>query len=61
MDADLVLFNYDTVRDTADFIDSSALSEGIEYVIVGGEVVYKDKQLTGATPGKVVLHKGAKQ
>ena len=30
-------------------------------IIVGGEVVYKDKQLTGATPGKVVLHKGAKQ
>ena len=60
-DADLVLFNYETVRDTADFIDSSALSEGIEYVIVGGEVVYKDKQLTGATPGKVVLHKSAKQ
>lgn len=56
MDADLVIFNYDTVRDTADFIESNKLSEGIEYVIVGGEVVYHDKELTGATPGKVILH-----
>lgn len=56
MDADLVLFNYDTIRDTADFLESSRLADGIEYVIVGGQVVYHDKQLTGATPGKVVLH-----
>ena len=56
MDADLVIFDYDTVRDTADFIESNKLSDGIEYVIVGGEVVYHDKELTGATPGKVILH-----
>ena len=37
-DADLVVFNYDTIRDTADFIHSNRLAEGIEYVIVGGEV-----------------------
>ena len=56
MDADLVLFNYDTICDTADFMESSRLAEGIEYVVVGGEVVYHDKQLTGATPGRVILH-----
>ena len=56
MDADLVLFNYDTICDTADFMESSRLAEGIEYVIVGGEVVYHAKQLTGATPGRVILH-----
>lgn len=54
-DADLVVFDYDNIRDTATFIDSNLLSDGIEYVIVGGEVVYKDKQLTGATPGKILL------
>jgi N-acyl-D-amino-acid deacylase len=59
MDADLVLFNYDTVRDAADFLNPNALSDGIEYVIVAGEVVYHDKKLTGATPGKVVLHRSA--
>ena len=57
MDADLVLFDYDTVRDTADFLESNKLAEGIEYVIVGGEVVYRDKQLTGAAPGKIILHR----
>ncbi len=56
MDADLVVFNYDTVRDTADFMESSRLADGIEYVIVAGQVVYHDKQLTGATPGKIILH-----
>lgn len=58
-DADLVLFNYDELKDGADFLNPNALSEGIEYVIVGGEVVYHDKKLTGATPGKVVLHRSA--
>lgn len=57
MDADLVLFNWDTVRDSADFTDPSRLSAGIESVIVGGRVVYRDGALTGATPGKVVLRK----
>ncbi len=56
MDADLVVFNPETVCDTADFLDSNKKSDGIEYVIVAGEVIYKDKQLTGATPGKVILH-----
>lgn len=55
-DADLVVFDYDTVRDTADFINSDKLADGIEYVVVGGEIVYHDKKLTGACPGKIVLH-----
>ncbi len=55
-DADLVVFNYDTVRDTADFVDSDRLADGIEYVIVGGKIVYKEKKLTGAHPGKIILH-----
>ncbi len=55
-DADLVVYNYTTIRDTADFIQSNRLAEGIDYVIVGGEVVYEDHQLTGATPGKILLH-----
>lgn len=54
-DADLVVFDYATIKDTADFINSNRLADGIEYVIVAGEVVYHDKKLTGATPGKVLL------
>ncbi len=55
-DADLVVFDYDQIRDTADYIHSNRLAEGIHQVIIGGEVVYEDGKLTGATPGKILLH-----
>ncbi len=53
-DADLVIFDYDKLSDTADYMDSLALAEGIEYVLVSGEIVYHDKKLTGAMPGKTI-------
>lgn len=55
-DADLVIFDYETINDTADYIHSNALADGIDYVIVGGEVVYHDKKLTGAMPGKSIRY-----
>lgn len=57
MDADLMLFNPKTIGDRADYINSKELSEGIEAVIVAGTVVYREKRLTGASPGKVVLYR----
>ena len=51
-DADLVVFNYETIKDTADFLVSNRLADGIEYVIVDGEVIYHDKKLTGGPSGK---------
>ena len=57
-DADLVLFKADEIGDKATYTDSLALCEGIERVIVAGVTVYKDKQLTGATPGKFIPHPG---
>lgn len=57
-DADLVIFDYDKISDTADYINSNTLADGIEYVIVAGEIVYEDKKLTGAMPGKTIrFHK----
>lgn len=53
-DSDLVVFNYEMIKGTADYLESNLLADGIEYVIVGGEVVYQDKKLTGANPGKVL-------
>lgn len=53
-DADLVIFDYDNIKDTADYVNSNALSDGIDYVICGGEVIYHDKQLTGAMPGRSI-------
>lgn len=55
-DADLVIFDYDRLHDKANYTNSCLLTEGIEYVIVNGEIVYCDKQFTGATPGKVIRH-----
>lgn len=56
-DADLVLFNPDTVAAKADFQNSRLLSEGIEKVFVAGELVYEDKQLTGRFPGTFIPYK----
>ena len=56
-DADLILFDYDELRDLATYTDPCGITKGLEYVIVNGQIVYKDYQLTGATPGKVIRHK----
>lgn len=55
-DADLVLFDYEKLQDKATYTQSNELTEGIETVIVGGQIVYRDKKLTQATPGKLILH-----
>lgn len=57
MDADLVIFDYYKLEDKANYANSNELTEGIEYVIVNGQIVYKDKKMTGVYPGKVILHK----
>jgi N-acyl-D-amino-acid deacylase len=50
--ADLVLLDPATVADRSTTTDPTALSVGIRTVWVNGEVVYRDGQSTGATPGK---------
>ena len=53
-DADLVVFDYDNLRDNATYADPTALADGIDFVIINGEVVYRDHALTGVYPGKVL-------
>ena len=53
-DADLVLFDYETLTDRATYADPTALAEGIELVFVDGQIVYQDGKLTGLTPGRVL-------
>jgi len=55
-DADLVILDYDNLKDNASFIKSNQLASGIEYVIVNGEIVYHDMKLTGKTPGQIIYH-----
>lgn len=55
-DADLVLFDYDTLRDTATYQKPNAITEGISHVFVNGTLVYRDGDFTGAMPGKIIRH-----
>ncbi len=41
-DADIVIFDENTIIDKADFDDATKSNEGIEYVIVNGEIALKD-------------------
>lgn len=52
--ADLVIFDPDTVSDTATFDDPIRPAHGIEQVMVNGRVVWQDGQHTGARPGRVL-------
>ena len=54
-DADLVLFNPDTVTDRATYTQPDLPSEGIPHVLVGGVFVVRDgKFQPGVSPGKAV-------
>jgi len=55
-DADIVIFNPDTVIHRADWMHhkENLKPEGIHYVIVNGEVVVENNRLTGAAPGRVI-------
>ena len=55
-DADLVLFDFDRLQDTATYDHSNSITEGIDYVIVDGQIVYQDKAFTGAAPGRMIRH-----
>jgi N-acyl-D-aspartate/D-glutamate deacylase len=52
--ADLVLFDFEKVRDLATFTDPVRKSEGIEAVWVGGELAYAEGEPTGARAGGAV-------
>jgi N-acyl-D-amino-acid deacylase len=55
-DADLVLLDFDRLRDTATYQSPNGLTEGIAHVFVAGAEVYAEKSgLTGAHPGAAVL------
>jgi N-acyl-D-aspartate/D-glutamate deacylase len=54
-DADLVLFNPDTIADRATYENADAPSVGIQHVLVGGTFVVRNGTVVpGATPGRAV-------
>lgn len=52
--ADVVVFDADTVRDLATYQDSTRMAQGIEAVIVNGELAWKDGRHLGARSGQVI-------
>ncbi|MGI8658540.1 MAG: N-acyl-D-amino-acid deacylase family protein [Candidatus Limnocylindria bacterium] len=56
--ADLVILDPERVRSNATYDDPRQFPDGIDWVIVGGEVVVEDGRHTGARPGRV-LRRGA--
>jgi N-acyl-D-aspartate/D-glutamate deacylase len=51
MDADVTVFDPQTVIDRSTYMDATIPAEGIPYVVVGGEVVVDGGELTEARPG----------
>ncbi len=52
--ADLVVFDPETVADTATFTDPLSYAVGFDHVIVRGQLVIDDERVTGARPGEVI-------
>ena len=52
--ADIVIFDYDKIKDKAEFTDSMQYPEGINFVIVNGKVVIENGEHTGELPGKII-------
>lgn len=56
--ADIVIFDLQTIEDTATWDNPTAKPTGIDYVIVNGELVLDNGQHTGAKPGKLLRGPG---
>jgi len=59
--ADIVIFNPDTVSDTATWTEPHQYPIGIDYVIVNGTVVVDDGKQLDARPGEVLRHEAFKR
>ncbi|MGL5634140.1 MAG: N-acyl-D-amino-acid deacylase family protein [Sarcina sp.] len=55
--ADIVIFNQDTVIDKGTFVDSTQYPEGIDFVMVNGQLVLEEGECRKITPGKVLRRK----
>lgn len=54
MDADLVIFNPDTIIDRSTFEDPRQPPQGIHWVLVNGRIAVENGKTTGASSGKVL-------
>jgi len=54
MDADIVIFDPDTIIDRSTYSDPHKFPLGIDFVLVNGEIVVEKGEHTGALPGKTL-------
>ena len=52
--ADITIFDLESIMDQATYADPHQFPMGIPHVIVNGEVVVENAELTGARPGKIL-------
>ncbi len=52
--ADITVFNPKTLKDNATLEEPNRISEGIEYVIINGKVVYEQGEARRKYPGKII-------
>ena len=54
--ADIVIMDLPNVEEKSTFVDPHQYPKGITHVIVNGEIVIKDEEFTGKTPGKMITN-----
>jgi len=59
-DADLVIFDFERIIDRSTYSNPHRYPDGIEYVIVNGEIVISEGKHLGSFPGKVIRKKAIK-
>jgi len=55
--ADLVIFDFFTIKDNSTYTDPHHFPSGIKYVLINGQLVLKNQKLTGKKPGKWLKRK----
>lgn len=56
--ADIVIFDPDTIRDKATWDNPHQYPEGIDCVMVNGEIVVEHGNITGKLPGRIIYGTG---
>jgi len=54
--ADIVVFNHNQISDRSTYEQPNLYPEGIEFVMINGEIVFSKGEHTGKLPGKILQH-----